>query len=185
MRPYFSPFGSPRIKHYETSTCVSTNVIRQGDIVSPDTVVSTGGFRVVRAEHGGGNGANLLNTTNVLGIALADSTYSGDTTGLVADGKGLDRSRYIPVAVNDGHTEFMGYLKGGLPAASSLIGMGRAVIWDSTLAIWQVDSTNSTAALANVRVVGIAADQAGDTNGAVVFKFYSTQCHPSVVNSGW
>lgn len=176
IRPYRTPWGSPQIRHFEESTCASSKVVKMGDVVTNNTVVSTGGFRIVRAPSSGGDGGNLMEVGigSLIGVALGTSTGDGSTAGLMENGKGLNRAKFIPVALADQHTEFVGYLKGGLPAASSMIGQAKALIYDSTLHVFMVDSTNSTAALAAVRVTDIAADLHGDTNGAVVFKFLSS-----------
>ena len=153
-------------------------MIRLGDIVSFDTVVASANHRIVKAPSSYGTGVNLLGTTNVLGVALGASTSDGSTTGLGSIG------RLIAVATPGYGTEFLGYLRGGLPAVSSMIGLQRAVIYDSTLQIFNIDSTNSTAALATVVVTGISSGETesslGDTNGAVIFRFLSTQTAPAV-----
>lgn len=182
VRPWRSAFGSPQLRTYQESTCAATAVIRVGDIVGIDTVVSTGGFRVVRAEVGGGEGTDLLNTTNVLGVAVSPSTSDGSPTGLGADGLSLNRGRDITVAIADGVTEFLGQLSTATttlkPAMSSLIGLRRAVRYISGR--YFIDSTNSTAALASVLITDVPDSELGTTGGLVAFKFLSSQTHPSV-----
>ena len=168
--------GTPQIRYFQESTAASTAVIKLGDIVSNDTVVSTGGFRIVRAPFNGGGGANLLNTTNVLGVAVEASTSDGSTTGL-----SNAQTRLIGVAVAAPDVEYLGYLVGtDNVSASSLIGLTRAVRYDSTNRVYAVDSTNSTAALHSVVITDIPDGTVGDTNGPVVFKFLSTGVSPAV-----
>ena len=170
--------NTPLIKYFQESTCASTAVIKLGDIVSPDTVVSTGGFRIVRAPFNGGNGANLLNTTNVVGVAVEASTSDGSTTGL-----SNPRTRLIGVAVAEPNAEFVGYLNGDTAVAVSglaLVGTLKAIRYDSTNHVYTIDSTNSTAALASVAITGIPEPNLGDTNGPAIFKFLSTGVSPAV-----
>ena len=66
-------------------------------------------------------------------------------------------------------------------AASSLAGTVRPLQYDSTRNTYFIASTNSTAALANVRIVGFPHDVLGDSGGVpCLFKFLSTQVHPAV-----
>lgn len=168
--------GTPVIRYFQESTAASTAVIKYGDIVSNDTVVSTGGFRIVRAPANGGGGSDLLLTTNVIGVAVEASTSNGSTAGL-----SNPNHRLIGVAIAEPGAEYVGYLIGGANAsASSLIGLTRAVRYDATNHIFAVDSTNSTAALHSVVITDIPDGTVGDTNGPVVFKFLSTGVSPAV-----
>lgn len=189
MRPYRSPWGSPQIRHFQESTAAATAVIRVGNIVVNNTVVTTGTMRIVRALADGGAAANLLDSTitdGYLGVALADSTSDGSTSGLGADGVVGASPRQIPVAVFDGGTEFLGYFKtavtaGADVAASSLIGLRRAIIYDSTLGVYFVDSTNSTAANVTCVITDIPNNEVGSCGGSpVIFKLLSTNVHRSV-----
>ena len=173
--------GTPAIRYFQESTAASTAVIKYGDIVSNDTVVSTGGFRIVRAPFDGGGDANLLNTTNVLGLAAEASGSSGSTLGLTAGGLNQTGTRMIGVFIAEPNTEYKGYLIGTNNASgSSLIGALRAIRYDSTNHIYGVDSTNSTAALASVVITDVPLETVGDTNGPVIFKFLSTGVSPAV-----
>lgn len=175
MRAYNNPYGAIRTGEYFESTCVSSQLIRAGHIVSFDTVSATNNFRLVVAPSSGGNGGRVLNTTNVVGVALSNSTSDGSTTGLGLPG------RKILVALADGINVFIGQLKGDLPNASSIVGLQRAVYWDSTRNTFQIDSTNSTASDAGVVIVGVPQESSvGDTNGQVLFKFLSTMTAPAV-----
>jgi len=174
-RPYRSAFGSPRIRHFQESTAASTATIKLGHLVSNDTVVSTGGFRISRSPAGYGTGTNLAGSTNCLGFAAEASTSDGSTTGL-----GVVNARMLPVWLADEYTEFKGWLKGSGPAATSLVGTLKAIIFDSTLNTYFIDSTNSTAALLMVRITDVPQDSAGDTNGPVIFKFLPDFVSPAV-----
>lgn len=169
--PQFERSGAstPVIRFFEESTCASTAAIKYGDIVSNDTVTTTK-FRIVRAPFNGGNGSNLLNTTNVLGLAIEASTAAGSS--------GASK---IGVFVAEPGAEYRAYLIGNNNVSgSSLIGLQRAIRYDSTLHIYAIDSTNSTAALANVVITDIPNGTEGDTNGPVIFKFLSTGVSPAV-----
>lgn len=172
--------GTPAIRYFQESTCASTAVIKLGDIVSNDTVTTTGGFRICRAPFNGGTTPNLLNTTNVLGVAVEASASDGSTTGLTNAQGDRVGFRMIGVAIAENDAEFRGFLIGNNPSASSLIGTNLAVRYDSTLHIYAVDSTNSTAALASVTITDIEQQTVGDTNGPVIFKFLSTGVSPAV-----
>lgn len=181
---YGAGANTPLIKYYQESTAASTAVIKLGDIVSFDTVTSSNNFRVVRAPFDGGTTsagtavANLLNTTNVVGVAVEASTSDGSTTGLANP-----RVRLIGVAVAEPNAEFVGYLNGDTAVAqgfSSHIGRAKAVRYDSTNHVYTIDSTNSTAALASIVITGIPEPNLGDTNGPAIFKFLSTGVSPAV-----
>lgn len=154
--------ATPAIQYFEESTAVSTAVIKYGDIVSQDTTVSTGGFRIRQAYRAGGNGGNLLAIAqHILGVAVEGST---------SDGSGGNQ---IGVAVAEAGCQFIGYLTDGA-SASSNNGDNFAVRYDSTNHVYLVDSTNSTAALAMVTQTGIPDGTEGDTNGPIYFKFLSS-----------
>jgi hypothetical protein len=174
--------AGPNLAYFPESTAASTAVIKLGDIVSQDTTVSTGGFRVRRAYAGGGNGANLLATgQHIVGVAVEASTGDGTLSGGSSEGVGLVQKPMIGVAAADPETEFLGYLIGSNNvSASSLIGQQKAVRYDSTNHIFGVDSTNSTAALATVTITGVPQGTEGSTNGPVYFKFLSSNVSEAV-----
>lgn len=177
---FASGANTPLIQYYQESTAASTAVIKLGDIVSNDTV-TTAKFRIVRAPFNGGGGGNLLNTTNVLGIAVEASTStSGSTAGLDDEG----RNRRIGVAVANPDSEFVGYLVGSdNVTGSSLIGVIRAVRYDSTNKVYAIDSTNSTAVHLCARITGIPDGSDNSTNGPVIFRFMSSFVSPVVRQS--
>lgn len=166
--------ATPLIRYFVESTAASTAVIKYGDIVALDTVVSTGGPRVVRAPAGGGGGSNLLLTNALVGVAAEGSTSDGSTTGLVAGGTAGPRGqRQIGVYAAEPGAEYLGYLSAGA-SHSTQIGTQKAVRYDSTNHVYLIDSTNSTAALAFVTITDIPDGYVGDTNGPVYFKFLSS-----------
>ena len=181
FRPYRHGLGSPPIRYFEESTCAATAVIRYGDVVSFDTVAATASHRILRAPSSGGNGTNLLQVGigSLIGVAAENSTSDGSTTGLVNGTLvgPVRPNRKLGVWVADPGTEFLGFMStagGNNVAASSLVGLNKAVIYDRTLNRHLIDSTNSTAALAAVKITGIPSESINDTNGPVIFKFLSS-----------
>jgi hypothetical protein len=173
---FLSAAVSPQIRYFQEATCASSRVIKYGDVVSNDTVTTTK-FRILRAPHGGGNGANILATTNVLGLAVEASTSDGSTSGLDDAGN----NRKIGVVLADPNTEFTAYLAGtNNVSGSSLIGAVRAVAYDSTNHVFVIDSTNSTAALLGAQITGIPDGTDASTNGPVNFRFLSSWTNPIV-----
>lgn len=165
--------ATPLIRYFEESTCASTAVIKLGDIVALDTVVSTGGPRVVRAPFAGGTGANLLLSNALIGVAAEGSTSDGSTAGLVAAGTAGPRSKKLGVFVYEPGVEYSGFLSAGV-SNSTQIGTSKAVRYDSTNHVYMIDSTNSTAALVMAVITGIPDETIGDTNGPVYFKLLSS-----------
>lgn len=174
--------ATPAIQYFQESSAVSTAVIKYGDIVSRDTTVSTGGFRIRRAYAAGGNGSNLLAVgQTIVGIAVEGSTSDGNSS-LVdpsSSAPGSPLNRQIGVAVAEPGCEFVGYLTAGV-SASSNNGDEFAVRYDSTNHVFLVDSTNSTAALVTVVQTGVPDGTIGDTNGPIYFKFLSSNVYAGV-----
>lgn len=164
-RPYRSPHGAPQIRYFEASTCASTARIVTGDFVQFDTAVTSASHRVVRAQSTGGGGANLLgiNGDQLLGVAMTRDESDGSTAGV-----GVGRK--VGVALFDGQTEFLAYTRWAGPVTSTMIGQTRSIIHDSTLRIWQVDSTNSTAALQTAVITDVPDEYIGDSGAPVIFK---------------
>jgi hypothetical protein len=157
-------------------------VIKVGDIVSRDTTVSTGGFRIRRAYAGGGNGSNLLAIgQTIVGVAIEADASSGTSTPIdgssAAPGSGLDRQ--IGVAVAEPGCEFLMFQTNGV-CRSSNNGDDFAVRYDSTLHVFLLDSTNSTAALVTVTQTAVPSQYEGDTNGPVYVKFLSSNVFAGV-----
>lgn len=197
-RPIRSVWGPPQIRYYQESSGISSAQCQVGHLVVMDTVVTTGGQRVRRDPSTAGNGANLQHLGgSLLGICVNGSTASatGGTAGLLDDSSQAQNrysDRMIGVAIADGLTEYLGYYKSGQAgntgvtgAKSSLIGQDRAVIFDSTLGTYFIDSTNSTAALVSVRITDFPPDARGDSGGVpCYFKFLSSNVHLSVRLTG-
>ncbi len=177
--------ATPTIQYYQEATCASTLVIKLGDIVSQDTTVSTGGFRVRRAYHGGGQETNLLAIgQHILGVAVEGSTGDGTLSGGSSGGNNLFPKPVIGIAIADPETEFIGYLASTAASqpvsGSSLIGLTRAVRYESTNHVFTVDNVNRTAALHTVTITGIPDGTEGSTNGPVYFKFLSSNVSEAV-----
>lgn len=195
-RPVDGPYGPPKIVYFQESSGVSSAQCNVGHLVVLDTVVTTGGHRVRRDPSTAGNGANLQHIgASLLGICVVGSTApsTGGPNGLLDDSSQAQNrtgDRTIGIAVADGITEFLGYFKSGgagtTPiAASSLAGQDRPMLFDSTLGTYFVASTNSTAALATVRITGFPSYALGDSGGVpCYFKFLSSNVHPAVRLTG-
>ena len=174
--------STPVIQYFQASTAASTAVIKLGDIVSRDTTVSTGGFRIRRAYAGGGDGANLLAIgQTIVGIAVEADTSSGTSTPIdgssAAPGAALDRM--IGVAVAEPGCEYLMFQTNGV-ARSSNNGDEFSVRYDSTNHTFLLDSTNSTAALKTVIQTAVPSQYEGDTNGPVYVKFLSSNVYAGV-----
>jgi len=178
---YFRPLrkyeSSPRIRHFQCSTALSTATIKTGQVVTSDTAVSSNAFRIVRAKAATGAATNLLEVaiTSLIGIAADSDPSSGSTAGM-AD----INTKKIPVYLADGNTEWLGWCKGNGVIESTMIGQQKAIIFDSTLQTFFIDSTNSTAALAAVTITDVPDYSLGSTNGPVVFRFLSSMASPVI-----
>lgn len=187
IRPYRSPYGAPIIRHFEESTAASSDVIVRGDVLTNDTLVTTGGLRVLHAPSSAGDGTNLMQVaiTSLIGVALQNSTGNGSTTGITANGLGRDNNRKIAVALAAPEQEFWGYnstLNGGDGVASNLlVGANRPIVYDRNLHTYFVASTNSTAGNAAVVITEVPQSVYGDSGGfPVIFKFLSSNLHAVV-----
>lgn len=194
MRPVRAPYGSPVIRYFEASTAVSSKLITVGDIVTADTVVTTGQLRVVIAPSSQGNAGNLLQNgiTSLIGVAVSPDLSDGGNTGLSSNGQRPNVSRLIGVAVADGLTEFAINLSSvganPIPVASSMIGntypiecLRSAVGQRGGHGVWFLSSTNlSTAADLSFVVTDVPSESIGDTGGVVYGKFLSTMVHRGV-----
>jgi hypothetical protein len=193
--PVRSPFGSVQIRWFQESTCVSSKLITEGDIVAFDTVVSTH-KRILVAPSSQGAASNLLENgagLALVGVALAGSTSDGSTLGLAESAsQGVNPNRMIPVAVNDGATEFAIQISsvGAAPLVpcSSMIGnvypvecVRTAVGQRGGHGVWFLSSTNlSTGADLSFVVTDVPDHQIGCTGGHVYGKFLSTICSKAV-----
>lgn len=195
-RPVPTAYGPPKIVYFQESSGLSSAQCGIGHIAVLDTVVTTGGHRVRRDPSTAGNGANLQHLgASLIGIVVSPSTApsTGGTNGLLDDSSiATNRlgDKIIGIAVADGINEYQGYFKSGgagtiVGGASSLIGADRPMIFDSTLGTYFVASTNSTAALASVRITGFPSYALGDSGGVpCYFKFLSSIAHVAVRLTG-
>lgn len=191
-RPVRSAYGSPAIRHYEESTCASSKCIQVGDIVTADTVVTTGNLRVVVAPSSQGNAGNLLQNgiTSLIGVAVSASTSDGGVVGLSSNGARPNAGRMIAVAIADGLTEFAIQISsvGATPrvVGTTLVGVTYPVEMNRAFdrgghGAWFLSSTNlSTAADLSFVVTDVPSEQIGDSGGIVYGKFLSTMVHRSV-----
>jgi hypothetical protein len=174
MRPYRSPLGAPMVRYFECSTVASTAAgIREGDLVRFDTAVGTASHRIVVATSTGGGSSNLLGISDnaLLGVAVTKDDSDGSTAG-------LGPNRTVGVALFYPDVEFLAYVRGTGPVTSTMIGQTRSIIHDTTNRIWQIDSTNSTAALQTAIITDVPPESIGDTGAPVLFKIgISTLVH--------
>jgi hypothetical protein len=186
IRPVRSPLGAPQVRFFQESTCASSAVIRRGDPVTFDTVVTTA-LRIVKAPSSQGAVGNLLQNgiVSLVGIALADSTSDGSTLGQVDSTAGYSEAKRIPVALADGLTEFSISISSvgatPTPVRSSMVGVTYPLEINRTYNRWFLSSTNlSTAADLSIVVTDVPSNSINDTGGTVYFKFLSTMVHRSV-----
>ena len=163
MYPYRSRYGTFQFRDFEESTCISTATIKYGHVVQFDANVSTANHRVVKS-------STMANAPNVisslfLGISVENSTGDGSTTGVGPNKK-------LKVCLATSQTEFWGPTKSSV-VTSTVIGLRKALAFDSTLNIFYVDIGNSTAGDATVVVTDVP-EPGSDANNPVIFKFLST-----------
>jgi hypothetical protein len=165
--------GQPSIRHFEASTRASTAGIAYGQVVSFD-LTSSATHRVVRCSTA--SGADPILSTSFAGVAAGPDPSDGSTGDSAYP---LGPKRTIPVYIADADTEFVFPTK--LVIASTMIGLGYDLSWDSTLSIHHV-GVNSTAGDCRVFVTGFDPAKAGDTGGYVFGRFYSSATSPIVLN---
>ena len=148
IRPYRSPWGAFPIARMLESTGQS---FRTGYVLQIDTNVATSAGRVA---------AYSTNSTSIVGVAAeaASSVYN----------------QAIPVYEANPMVEFRGNTKTAL--TSTMVGTESALAFDSSLAIYYLNIGNSTAADHRVVITELI-DAAGDTNGAVAFRFKGAFSH--------
>lgn len=168
ITPVLSGKGQPSVRAFEFSTCASTALIAFGNVVSFD-LTSSATHRIVRCSTASGQTPIL--STSIAGVAAQADTSDGSTLGLGPNRRGL-------VYLADGDTEFSFPTK--LVIASTMIGLGYELSWDSTLNIHHV-SQNSTAGDCLVTITGFDPARLGDTGGYVYGRFFSTATSPIVL----
>lgn len=164
VRPYMHRGGgSPDVRAFQPSTCLSSAVIVYGDVVQLDVNVSSANHRIVKS-------STMANVPNVLSTAFLGIAAEADGSSVSAsspsDGKVL-------VYVANAQAEFLWPTKAsGTVHASSLVGLRKAIAYDSTLSMFYCDVGNSTAGDASLVITEVP--DPGTSNGFVVAKFLST-----------
>ncbi len=166
IRPFRVRAGAQPIMTFDASTCVSTNLIKVGDVVQFDATDSAA-HRIVRSSTGTLGG---ILSTNYVGVAAQADTSDGSTAGL-GEGK-----RPISVWAARAEAEFKFPAAGTI--ASTLVNQARALKWDSTLSIHVVALGNSTAAVLPVLITQVF--NPGDSNGYVAGRFVPSAVAPVV-----
>ena len=171
-RPYRGRYHTFPLRIFEESTCVSTAVIRYGDVVQFDVNVGSAAHRIVKS-------STMANVPNVLssaflGISMDTSTSDGSTTGLLSSGVGMPgpNNKTLNICLAAAGVEFLFPTKSSV-VTSTCIGTRRALAYDSTLSMFYVDIANSTAGDATVIITDIP-EPGNDANNPVVVKFLST-----------
>ena len=174
LRPLRSNYGAPPVRWFQASTAVSTARITRGDIVQLDPLVATGSFRIRRDQI-----ASTVVSTGIIGVALASDTFSdaagtglSTTVGVKLFGPG---NNMLPVAMASKEVEFEVWTISVL--ASTWIGQPKAFRRNSTLNVWEMDSSNSTNLDMRAIVTEIL-DTPGDTGGRIAVRFFDR--HPTI-----
>ena len=155
-RPYRSPWGAFPTRSF---TVASTNAkILIGTMVTLSTGAAVGGVAQLAVVPS--TGAGGLNATSIVGItAETAAAFTSSAT--------------LPTAISvweaNPQVEFKATTIGGAQA-SSVIGLRKALQWDSTLTIHRIDLTASTATDWRVVVTqNLGAE--GDSGGYMAFRF--------------
>lgn len=156
--------GSFRLEYFQPSTCASSAVIAYGDVVQFDVNVASANHRIVKS-------STMANAPNVVSTAIVGIAAEADTSTV---GTGAPNPGKIGVYVAERESEFIFPSKtAGAAYDSSLVGLRKAIGYDSTNSMFYIDTANSTAGDATVLVTGLGSD-AGTTNGLIIAKFIST-----------
>ena len=151
LRPYRSPWGQFPMAYAGESTGAT---FLYGDVLELSTVVSTNYHRVVRASTSG----STCISTSIVGVAAAPASSVQDTQ--------------IPYYEANRNVEIYGRTRGGL-LASTNVNASYGLFRDSTKNVWLVDLGNVVDTSVRVLVTRLV-DAVGDSGGAVLFKFGST-----------
>ena len=165
IRPYLASHGY-RLGTYDASTCASTALIVQGNIVQFDTT-SSATHRVIRASTAA---AGVTLSTNMVGVAMSADTSDGSTTGLGEGKRPITIALFVPGQSFLFPTKIAG-------TASTLVNTQLALGWDSTNNFHYLNA-NSTAGDMRFWVTQVI--NAGDSNGYVVAKPHSTAVAPAI-----
>lgn len=150
IRPYRSPFGSPQIHYLAESTA---QTYRVGAVLELDSQVSTSAGKLRVALISG----STVTSTAICGIASEPASSVQNT-----------KVGFFPA---NGSIEFWARTRFGL-LASTLIGEYFGLGFDSTKGIHVVDLGNAVSTSERVVITELL-DSAGDSGGAVAFKFGS------------
>ena len=160
VRPWKSPWGAFPTRSMKLSTGISSNTIRVGQLVGLDTGSTSYTDCIVPITQSSGS----LNpgAGTIVGFAAENSTAAG---ALTAQGS------VIPVWDANPNIEFRARTRFGL-LNSTIVGTAKELHRDSTLGIDMVSLRGSSLATpANCVIVTGLIDAAGDSGGAVTFKF--------------
>lgn len=149
MRPYRTQ-GSDgaTIDNGPESTAQSFKV---GAVLEMDSQVSTSSFRLRQALVS----ASTVTSTSIVGVAAEGASSVTDATRIYW--------RATP------EQEFMARTRGGV-LASTNVGLGYGIFYDSTKSVYGVDLANAQSTSVRVLVTGLI-DAVGDSGGYVKFKF--------------
>ena len=166
-RPYRSPWGAFPTRGVRTESTSAAIAVGQ-----PVTLGTAGSTTYDCAIAVAGNAPNMFNT---IGIA-AEAEAAGGSSAVAG--------ATISVWEANPLVEFKAVTKGGV-LASSLVGLRRSLVWDSTLGIAWVDLSASTATDWRVLVTQNL-DAVGDSGGYVAFRFLSqtgSQINSTILSS--
>lgn len=165
--PYRATKGTYSMRTFRESTCVSTSVIRYGDVVQLDVNVSTASGRVRKAS----TSANVPNIIFAAGVALG---IAAEASGFVSSSAPTATAPggNVLVYLADQNTEFWFPTKSSA-VTSTVIGQIKALAYDSTLGMFYCDIANSTTGDASVVVTDVP-EPGTDANNPVIVKFLST-----------
>jgi hypothetical protein len=159
VRPYRSPWGAFPIKHM---TPISTNAaIQTGRVVTLDYTANSSNVGQIKA-------SSAVNHFFAVGVAGA----------AVAAGSSGTANSAIPVFEANPMVEFVGNLEGAV-SASSLVGLRKALRFDSTNNIQVIDGANSSGGDFRVIITGMNGvngvtglqGELGDSGAQVTFRF--------------
>ena len=164
-RPYRARGGTFDLRAFTESTCISTAIIKYGDVVQFDVNVATANHRIVKS-------STMANVPNVLSTVLLGIAVEDDASSVSADSPGgTDQKVLICIANKDTEFKFPTKLA-GTAHLSSLVGKRSGLSYDSTLGMFYADTANSTAGDGMLVITDVL--DAGTSNGFVAAKFIST-----------
>jgi hypothetical protein len=147
IRPYRSPWGAfPN----QTRKSISSATIHAGQIITLDFTGSTNVKRVVGS----------TNVAHLYCVGVAASSRTGSTT----------VESELPIWEANPNVEFRAHCLSAGALASSLVGLRKSLMVDSTLNITGGDLADSTNTNYRVLITDVLGTE-GDTGGEVAFKF--------------